>query len=177
MLSNYSFICLNKIADLVASQKYYVGTYDKEYQTYETLEDESNWLNNLIYNNSKTMQIDFTDLLQLITYWYYIEGNVFLWFRVSDYEGGVKAKYPVEIILLPAREVMINAGGYNLVESYSITLNNKYITIPASEVCHIKTMSIPIESDNQTYYYKGISKFNNALKDVLEAYYLMLEKC
>jgi hypothetical protein len=36
-------------------------------------------------------------------------------------------------------------------------------------------MSIPEGSDNQTYYYKGISKFNNALKDVLEAYYLMLE--
>jgi hypothetical protein len=175
LLSNYSFICINKISELVSSQKYYVGTYDKELELYNSVKESDNWLISLIDNNSLTMQINFNELLQLIIYWYYVEGNVYLWFRTSDYDGGVNAKYPVEIILLPSREVMINAGTYNLIDSYSITLNNKYITIPANQVCHIKTMSIPEGSDNQTYYYKGISKFNNAIKDVLEAYYLMLQ--
>jgi hypothetical protein len=175
MLSNYSFICMNKIAELVANQKYYVGSYDAEYDTYETISEENNWLVNIVDNNSQTMQISFNELLELVTYWYYIEGNVYLWFRVSNYNGGTKAKYPVEIILLPSREVEINAGSYNLIDSYSLTLNNKWITIPATEVCHIKTMSIPTYSDNPTYFYKGISKYYNALKDVLGAYYTMLD--
>lgn len=175
MLSNYSFICINKISELIASQKFYVGTYQEELESYETITNKENWLINIIDNNSLTMQISFSELMQLITYWYFIEGNVYLWFRTSNYNNDIKAKYPVEVILLPSREVQINAGEYNLIESYSLTFNNKYITIPADEVCQIKTMSIPTISDNETYYYKGISKFNQALKDVLEAYYLMLQ--
>ena len=63
MLSNYSFICMNKIAELVANQKYYVGSYDAEYDTYETISEENNWLVNIVDNNSQTMQISFNELL------------------------------------------------------------------------------------------------------------------
>ena len=170
ILSNYSFICINKISELVANQKFYVAEYNKELDVFDSVEDSNNWLYQLYTNSNSTMGLSIKQLIQLICYWYYVEGNAYLWFRKSNIDGGVKAKYPQEIIILPSYEVTINGGTNRLIESYSLMLNNSYVTIPADEVCHIKSMSIPKTTDNQLYYYKGQSKFFNAISTVLSAY-------
>lgn len=175
LLSNYSFVCIDKIADLTAQQNYYVGTFNKELNTFDEVTETENWLVKLLNENSLTMQVSFRNMLKLAVQWLYIEGNVYIWARQSNLNGGIKSKYPIEFILLPSREVQIETSENDFISSYNLTLNNRYVKIPANEVIHIKSMAIPFGSDNQDYYYRGTPKFLNALKDVISAYYSMLQ--
>ena len=170
-LTGYTKLCIDKRASLISSQKYYVASYDNTTDTYPEI-TQNNWLLELIENPSITFDLSFREILNLTSYWLDYDGNAYLWFRRSDLNSGKVNKYPTEIILLPSKEITMNIGKSGI-ESYSITLNGLYLTIPANEICHIKTMGIPNESQDPLYYYKGISKFKEPLKlDVENDYYL-----
>jgi len=172
MQTGWSEICLAKRQNLVANQDYYVANYDKVSSTYQEIKTE-NWLKNLLDNPSVSFDFDIKQIIGLATRYVDLTGNAYLWFRRSG--NGVKLNLPVEIILLPTREVTLQLGTDKSNSYYEVTLNNIFLKIPYDEVCHIKTFRVPLSSDNSLYFYQGASNFAEPLRLDLYSDYLIRE--
>lgn len=160
MQTGYSEVCLSRRQALVSNQKFYVANYNQSTNSYEEIKS-NNWLLELIENPSITFDYSFEEIVGLTIRYRDLYGNAYWWLRRST-GNGVKAKYPIEIVVIPSEDVQIQI--YNNQRVYEFTLLNVFYQIPQDEIFHFKTTGVPNDTNSIEYMFKGVSNFARALE-------------
>lgn len=129
----WAAICIDYRAKIAAGKKSF-AVYEQANGENEKPVVNNHWYNALVKRPNSFTKQSWFDIQRLLFEWLDYYGNAYLYMPTNG------AQYPVQAWVLPSNRVWINPGTNSIAESYSFSNNNGVHILPASEVCHFKTL-------------------------------------